>query len=304
MRSALTNGINYWQINRDLQAAYARDNSNLRALKLARKVKRHMKWINGRRMGLQRLNTLDLPINWDAEPIDLARQIMENNLTLLILDLEYSFETNQIFEVGFTFVQNGEIESRNLRILSRPNQPRFQFGHTERVDSATASAITVEYLDKADLILVYGGGTNDLKMFNRVGKTQLDPKRYFDISIFSRHMVSRVDGDCSRHLSLKKFARAVGVNATRFHNAGNDSRIAYEALKAYVAHGGLRHIPNNDVCHLCIGTGLHGEVECPACEGSGDYYDMIQHDYRGRPGQHDRIRPETTELLDQKPSES
>jgi len=152
--------------------------------------------------------------------------------TSKVLSLDFEYDQEQIYELGLSVADNGEIFDKyliaSLKTGSRDNQFQFQFGETNIVSTHTMVNTLTQYLAQADYLLLHGG-YNDIALLNRFNiKLEDFPNlKVLDTYHFYPKYFNNNSQDNSTLLDiLNRF----NVDYKHLHNAGNDAHYTLELL--------------------------------------------------------------------------
>ncbi len=131
-------------------------------------------------------------------------------------------------EVGFSYVENGEIKSSHYVIgggKAKQNQRKFRYGESQRYPLHSQVAPYLKQLyNKVDVILVWDGGA-DLRALHNMKSI---PPKHKVLDVAQWQMRPPPAGSYNGY-NLAEFCHIQGVDHLDPHNAGNDARVLLEA---------------------------------------------------------------------------
>lgn len=224
-----------WQRIHDQLEQRAEQEADLRALKLKRRVRKHMKrliTLRSRR-GVYVGGGRYVPSVPETPQWRTIRDALDRGSKILAFDAEWTMR-RPITELGIAIYQNGEMTAHNVRLT--PGGKNFRYGVTRYMTDRQAKLWVRGMFSEADLLVGHALNNDRLQM-RRWGEPIPDMP-YLDTSPWSRAL------NQSSHdpISLGKFADRYGVDCTGAHCGGNDAVITLNLVLA------LARIEVDNIC--------------------------------------------------------
>jgi hypothetical protein len=156
----------------------------------------------------------------------LLKQALDSNKKILSFDVEwYEGSCHKILEIGYSFLNEGEIVSENILIKENlmllngnhvpNNKYNFMFGETKVMLLDDAKAYFNNICDQADFYLGHSL-SNDFSSLGMI----VDTDKVFDIT----RLFNYFNHGTTQKMSLERMCYAVKLKTEYLHNAGNDAR--------------------------------------------------------------------------------
>jgi hypothetical protein len=185
-------------------------------------------------ISLKKIENLDKSI---AREKMLLKQAIDSNKKILSFDVEwYEGSFHKILEIGYSFLNEGEIVSENILIKENlmllngnhvPNHKyNFMFGETKVMLLDDAKVYFNNLCDQADFYLGHSL-SNDFSSLGMI----VDPDKVFDII----RLFNYFNHGATQKMSLERMCSAVKLKTEYLHNAGNDAsyslKFALDSIK-------------------------------------------------------------------------